>query len=321
MLRVLLLIFIVLPPGIFAQSKDRVEVLPQILSENFAERCAELELGKIIFFYEPVYPPEAQKSRSGGTVSVLVEVEENGNTGKILKIEGNRDFLEIAGKAAQRVKFSPTDCDGKAIKVSALIIYNFIPQISVNSYFSPQNISELADVKTDSPYFEAISNLTENYKISFGYQDKKFYENAPLTRGDFAHFLRLTLDLLAKRAAEAKKNTLQIKLFRAHNPQNLTSLNSIKEINRKQPFYRSVGILLQTYDISLVTEDLRFQGNNPVLKNDVIELWTNIFGKESVPVNFEKTEYAGQFFTRGEFALFLHESMQVLSYKVLPESR
>ncbi len=318
MVRILLTLFIILPLGVSAQKKDKVEVFRQILSENLAVNCKQLELGKVVLFHQPAYPNEALTGRIGGTVNVLVKIGELGISSEILKIEGSRFFLEIAEKSAKRVRFSPTLCDGNPIAVSALMTYNFIPQISDDNYFFPAKVTELTDVKTDSPYFESISNLTENYQISFGYADKKFYENAPLTRGDFAQFVRMTLDLLFKRAAESKKIPHQIGLVRAFNPQNLTRVNSIKDLGKKQPFYLSVGVLLQTYNIALVNNDSRFQGNNPITKNEVIDYWTNIFGIEAVPVHFEKSQVGEQIFTRGEFALFLHESMQVLSYKVLP---
>lgn len=318
MVRILLAIFIILPLGIFAQTKDKVEVLPQILSGNLNENCATLETGKIIFFYEPDYPVEAQAARTGGTVNVLVKVGVEGNVSEIVKPEGNQNFLEIAEKAAQKIKFSPTVCDGKPVGVNALITYNFIPQNSVDSYFLPANVKEFTDLKTESPYYEAVSNLTDNYKICFGYSDKKFYENSPLTRGDFAQFLHLTLDFLFKRAKESNKNPAEIKLVRSFNPKNLTSANSIKEIDKKAPFYKSVAALLQTYNVALVDKDFGFAGKMPITKNEVIDIWINIFGQEAVPVNFKKIETGDQIFTRGEFALFLHESMQVLSYKVMP---
>jgi TonB family protein len=318
MVRFLLTLLIILPLGIFAQTKNKVEVVPQILSEKFMEECKELEIGKIIFFYEPEYPGEVKNEGGSGVVSVTVNLEPNGNIIEIAKINGDQFFFGIALKAAQKAKFSPTVCDGKSIPVSALITYNFVSQNPAERYFFPANVKEFTDVKSDSPYFESISNLTDNYKISFGYSDNKFSENKLLTRGDFAQFLRMTLDLLFKRAKESNKIPYQIGLVKPFNLQNLASVSSVKDLDKKEPFYRSVGILLQTYNISLVNKDLNFQGKNPITKNEVIDLWTNIFGKEAVPVNFEKTQNGEQVFTRGEFALFLHESMQVLTYKVLP---
>ncbi len=318
MVRILLTFFIIFPLGIFAQIKEKVEVIPQILGENLTQECKTLELGKIIFFYEPDFPAEAQDLRTGGIITAVVKVDETGNIGEISSVKGNLNFREIAEKAAQKVKFSPTICDGNPISVSALMTYNFIPKINVENYFSPTNIGEFTDIENTSPYYESVKNLTDNYKIGFGYSDNKFHENAPLTRGDFAHFLRLTIDLLFKRAKESNKLPNNINLIRVFNPQNVNSVNLIKDIDKKQPFYRSVGILLQTYNIALVNKELKFQNTNPMTTNEIIDLWTNIFGKETVPVNFEKTQNGEQIFTRGEFALFLNESMQVLSYKVLP---
>lgn len=315
MVRILLTLFIILPFGVFAQVKNRVEVIPQISKENLTKICKELELGKIIFFYEPDFPPDKQ---TGGTVNIAVNVDESGNIIEISKIEGNDGFYEISSKAVQKAKFSPTICDGKPVGVTAIMTYNFIFQNPIETYFFPSNVNDFTDVKNDSPFYESISNLTDNYKISFGFPDSKFHEKTPLTRGDFAEFLRLTLDLLFKRAGESNKIPLEIGLVKQFNPQNITSAKNIKDLKIKSPFANSVSVLLQTYNIALVDKDLNFNGNTPMTRNEVIELWRQIFGREAVPVNFEISVNNDQKFTRGEFALFLNESMQVLSYKVLP---
>jgi hypothetical protein len=49
----------------------------------------------------------------------------------------------------------------------------------------------------------------------------------------------------------------------------------------------------------------------------LLDLWAEIFGAEAVPINFELTN-GDKIIMRGEFALFLQESVGVLTYKVLP---
>ncbi|MDQ3321472.1 MAG: hypothetical protein M3525_03290 [Acidobacteriota bacterium] len=138
-----------------------------------------------------------------------------------------------------------------------------------------------------------------------------------MTRGDFAHFLRLSLDLLSERAKIAGKIPHRIGLFSPHNPQNLKGANDIKKLDKKEPFADSVKLLLLNYEIALVGEKKEFSGKSPISQNEVIEIWTKIFGADAVPVNF-KPETGGRIMTRGEFALFLQESFGVLTYKVLP---
>jgi hypothetical protein len=140
----------------------------------------------------------------------------------------------------------------------------------------------------------------------------------PLTRGDFAHFLRVTLDLLAAKAKFANKNLRENRIFSTLNPQKIISVNKIEDLKSKEPFFDSVRILLQNYDIALVDENSEFRGSSSLTQNEVIDLWTQIFGAEAVPVNFKRTKNFERIISRGDFALFLQESLGVLTYKLLP---
>lgn len=307
------------PQIVSAQRKDRVEIVPRILTEAAAKNCKTLQPGQVVFYLEPDYPGEAKTARIGGTVEVTVKIDEKGKVTEIEKVTGHRLLQGAASDAASKVKFSQTTCALLPVAVSGVIIYNFIPAVAAaESYFVPSKIEDFLDVKSDSQTYEAILNLTENYKLAFGYEDKKFYPDAPLTRGDFAQFLRLTLDLLGERAKAAGKLPRQIGLFYPYNPNKLASADKIKDLDKKSPFLESVRVLLLKYDISVAGEKNDFDGKLPLTHNRLIDFWTKIFGAEAIPVNFAQTNIGDRIITRGEFALFLQESLGVLTYKVLP---
>lgn len=301
-----------------AQKKDRVEAFQKIFTDAALKNCKDFKAGGGTVFPKPNYPAEAKADKIGGSVRVWIKVDEKGSVGEIERVEGNKILQEAATGAARRAKFSPTICDGAATKVSAVLTYNFIPFINAGNYFTPTKSEEFIDIKTDSPFFEAISNLTENYKLAFGYADRKFHADAPLTRGDFAQSLRLTLDLLSERATAANKIPREINLFYPLNPQKLTSAAQIKDLKKNEPFEDSVKTLLLKYDIALTNESGEFQGKVPLSNNETIDLWTKIFGEDAIPVNSRKIADGDRLISRGEFALFLQESLQVLTYKVLP---
>ena len=305
------------PQTILGQKKDRVEIIPRISIEAAAKNCKTLQPGQVIFYLEPDYPVEAKTARIGGAVEVTVKIDDKGKVLEIEKVTGNRFLQGAASDAATKVKFSRTTCASMPIAVSGVITYNFIPSVATESYFVPAKIEDFPDVKSDSQTYEAILNLTENYKLAFGYDDKKFYADAPLTRGDFAQFLRLTLDLLNERAKLVNKIPRQIGLFFPHNPNKLASFDKIKDLDKKSPFLESVKTLLLKYDISVAGEKNEFNGKNPLTQNQLIDFWSKIFGAEAIPVNFERIN-SDRIITRGEFALFLQESLGVLTYKVLP---
>ncbi len=299
-----------------AQKKDRVEIAPTVFIEA-ARDCKDFKSGRVISIPKLVYPAEAVAARIGGTIRVTVKVDESGNVSEIEKFEGHQTLQNGISDIIKKARFSPTACDGAATPSTAVLTYNFIPVVSTGNYFTPAKIGELADIKNDSPYYEAILNLAEN-KLAFGYSDKKFYPNAPLTRGDFAQFLRLTLDLLSERAKSVNKLPREINLFYPSNPRKILSVNAVKDLKQNLPFYDSVKVLLLKYDIALINETNEFRGKLYLTNNEVIDLWSKIFGEEAIPVNFGRINNGDRLISRGEFALFLQESLQVLTYKVLP---
>lgn len=301
-----------------AQKKAEVQVVPKTSSESITKICKTLVLGKITNNPKPDYPEEAKKSFIGGTVEVVVKIDEKGKVTEVEKVTGNAVLHGAAVASALKAKFSPTVCDGVEAKVSGVIVYNFLPYPFTETYFTPAKIEEFTDITKDSEYFETLLDLTENYKISYGFADKRFRADAPVSRGDFAHSLRLTLDLLSERAKIAGKLPREIGLFSAMNPQAINSFDKLVDFDAKQPYSESVKTLLTKYDISLLDAQNRFQGNQPLTNNELIDIWTAIFGAEAVSVNFEKTANSDRIITRGEFALFLQESLGVLTYKVLP---
>lgn len=306
------------PSLVRAQKKDRVEAIQKINVQDLSENCQDLKLGRALIFPKPDFPSEAKLKRIGGTVLLTVKIDEKGAVSEIEKIEGREIFQTAATNSAKKAKFTPTVCDGEAKAISAILTYHFIPYVSTKSYFTPEKVEDFADIKIDSPFYEAILNLTENYKLAFGYADKKFYADAALTRGEFAQFLRLTLDLLSERAAAAEKLPREINLFFPYNPQKLKLVGAIKDFESKDAYAESLKILLLKYDIAPVNERNEFQGAQFLTVNETIDLWSKIFGEEAIPINFEKTSDSDRIISRGEFALFLKESLQVLTYKVLP---
>ncbi len=280
--------------------------------------CSNLTVGKAALSVPPKYPDEARTARLGGRVKVSLLIDEKGGVSKILGIEGHKLLKRAATDAALKIKFTPTKCDGVPISVKGLVVYRFSPYVFTESYFVPDSIEGFLDIDRDSDYYEPILYLTENYKLAFGFRDKKFHVSSPITRGEFAHFLRNTLDLLRKRAALAKKDPEQLDLYRSYNPRKIEFAKEIVDLNPDSPYAESLDVLISKYDIAFVDNEKRFVGNLPMTHNEVLAGWGRIFGSDALPVNFEKIKEGDRILSRGEFALFLQESLYVLTYKVLP---
>ena len=84
--------------------------------------------GKALSLPKPAYPVEARQARANGAVKVKVKINEQGN---IVYACGafngvHNALIEASEVAAYSAKFSPTLLKGKPVKVSGIIVYNFI---------------------------------------------------------------------------------------------------------------------------------------------------------------------------------------------------
>lgn len=300
-----------------AQGDDKIDVFTSV-SATDSSTCTKFALGSPVETVTPDYPEKARSKRLGGAVRLIVQVDETGKVAKVLETEGDELLRDAAGAAAQKTRFTVSRCDGKPVPVKGVLIFNFVPIALTDVYISHAKAEAYTDITFQSPYYEPILALTENYKLAFGYADGNFHPAAPLTKGDFAHFLRLTLDLLQQRAEVSKKIPREIDLFFPLNPLKLKSAAAISDLDSRKPYFDSVGFLISKYDIALTNSQKQFQGKLPLTQNEVIDYWKTIFGEDSVPVNFSVFKDGDRIMSRGEFALFLHESLYVLTYKVLP---
>ena len=283
-------------------------------AKNVGKNCQVFLSGKILSQPKPVYPIEAKSANVRGKVEVAVEIDEKGNVVSIESVNGNDLLKNSAIQAAKQAKFTPPTCDGVPTKTIGIITYNFAPVAMTANYFTPTKIEDFTDITVTDNFYEDVLYLTENYKIAFGYADGKFHGEMPLTKGDFAYFLRQMLDLLNSRAKFAKLNIAEISLYKTYNPLNLTQI----EFNPTEPFANSMKTLSDDYGIVLADKNGFFNGNSALTQNEVIEIWRKIFGNEAVPVNFVADSEKSQTMSRGDFATFLNESLEFLTYKILP---
>ena len=80
---------------------------------------------KKLYAPEPTYPPIAKAAGAQGTVSVKVTVDEAGNVIAAEAVSGHPLLRSAAVDAARESKFKPTVVDGKPVRVTAVISYDF----------------------------------------------------------------------------------------------------------------------------------------------------------------------------------------------------
>jgi protein TonB len=84
--------------------------------------------GKAIRLATPPYPAIARSAHASGPVQVQVVIDENGNVISATPTSGHPLLRAAAQAAAMSSKFSPTKLSGQPVKVSGVIIYNFVAQ-------------------------------------------------------------------------------------------------------------------------------------------------------------------------------------------------
>jgi TonB family protein len=83
--------------------------------------------GKATNLVKPPYPPAARAVRASGAVNVQVTIDEKGDVISANAVSGHPLLRAAAVQAARESKFTPTLLSGKPVRVTGVVIYNFIP--------------------------------------------------------------------------------------------------------------------------------------------------------------------------------------------------
>lgn len=76
---------------------------------------------------KPPYPAAARAVRASGAVNVQVTIDETGKVISAFAISGHPLLRSAAVEAAKASTFSPTLLDGQPVKITGVIVYNFVP--------------------------------------------------------------------------------------------------------------------------------------------------------------------------------------------------
>jgi TonB family protein len=83
--------------------------------------------GKAKTLVKPTYPAAARATAASGEVKVQVTIDEQGDVVSATAVSGHPLLRAAAVEAARASKFSPTLLSGQPVKVSGVIVYNFVP--------------------------------------------------------------------------------------------------------------------------------------------------------------------------------------------------
>ena len=81
---------------------------------------------KAVELVKPIFPAAARAVRASGEVVVQILIDENGNVIFAKAVSGHALLRAASEKAARQSRFSPTVIGGKAMRVTGVIVYNFV---------------------------------------------------------------------------------------------------------------------------------------------------------------------------------------------------
>jgi hypothetical protein len=84
--------------------------------------------GKALSLPKPAVPGTALTARASGQVSVFVTIDEEGKVVAARAISGHPLLRESSEKAALKARFKPVVIAGQVVKVTGVIVYNFMPR-------------------------------------------------------------------------------------------------------------------------------------------------------------------------------------------------
>lgn len=76
---------------------------------------------------KPPYPPAARQAGASGAVNVQIVVDRDGRVISATATSGHALLRQAAVQAARQARFQPTMISGQPVKVSGVIVYNFVP--------------------------------------------------------------------------------------------------------------------------------------------------------------------------------------------------
>ncbi|MFN6964177.1 MAG: TonB family protein [Pyrinomonadaceae bacterium] len=110
------------PTTAAAGSEQPVKIVPTSID------LGTLSSANAVRMVKPTYSPIALRSNISGKVTVKVTLDEEGNVTSAKAIDGHQLLRQTSEDAAMKSKFKPAMYEGKPIRSTGTIVYNYDPQ-------------------------------------------------------------------------------------------------------------------------------------------------------------------------------------------------
>lgn len=219
--------------------------------------------GAAVTLVKPAYPAAAQAIKASGEVKIQVTIDEEGNIISAQTISGHPLLRQAAEQAAWQSKFKPTTLEGRPVKVTGIIVYNFVVEPPpVNELEKDNNIFALGFFlsflsEADS---EILKEMGDEQELDLIVKDMK---------NDIPEELSFDKELLTK-LADGKGSERQQAAAELNNSfKKHFSVSGLREFEVGQ----AMGVIIvQVYKKVLFLSGKNFQSNDAILRENLSKL-------------------------------------------------
>lgn len=175
------LFLIILSLGVFGSAQENQSV-PRTINGGVLN-------GKATQLVKPPYPAAAKAVNASGAVNVQVTIDEEGNVISATVVSGHPLLRAASVEAAQASKFSPTLLSGQPVKVTGIIVYNFVTEMSLTQIGFAIGV---ATAKYDENFpvntiqFSVPKDWTDARQITESIINKQNYDRSQQTKAKIA---------------------------------------------------------------------------------------------------------------------------------------
>lgn len=115
--------------GLLEKAKERGETVLARCIQDCGDEVVDdgVEVGRALELPKPRYTELARKAHVSGQVAVRLIIDVDGTVLAAAAVSGHPLLYGVSVEAAKNSRFSPTKLNGKPVKVTGEITYNFVP--------------------------------------------------------------------------------------------------------------------------------------------------------------------------------------------------
>lgn len=139
--------------------------------------------GKALSLPKPAYPAAARAVNASGAVNVQVTIDEAGNVISATAVSGHPLLRAAAVDAAKQAKFAPTRLEGNPVKVTGVIVYNFVAAEKTSAKRNSQTLipmglvmflTALKDIPADEEMNEILRSMGDEIPAGVKLEKSQF---------------------------------------------------------------------------------------------------------------------------------------------------